>query len=96
LAEKLRAGGAGIPGFYTRTGLGTVIQNGHFPTKFNPDGTVAVYSQPKEVKVFKGEEYVLEEALTGDYAFVKAWKADKLGNLVFRATARYCRRICSF
>lgn len=70
LAERLRAGGAGIPGFYTATGVGTKIAEG------------------KEVKIFNGRDYILEKAITGDFAFVKAWKGDKFGNLVFRKTAR--------
>ncbi len=70
LAERLRAGGAGIPGFYTPTGVGTKIAEG------------------KEVKVFDGREYILEKGITGDFAFVKAWKGDKFGNLIFRKTAR--------
>ncbi|MEW6998655.1 CoA transferase subunit A [Colwelliaceae bacterium BS250] len=70
LAEKMRAGGAGIPGFYTATGVGTPVADG------------------KEVKEFNGREYILEEGLTGDFAIVKAWKADRYGNLVFRHTAR--------
>ncbi|SDS94273.1 3-oxoacid CoA-transferase subunit A [Halopseudomonas litoralis] len=70
LAEKLRAGGAGIPAFYTRTGYGTLIAEG------------------KETRQFNGEWYVMEESLTADIALVKAWKADKSGNLQFRKTAR--------
>ncbi|MGE7111862.1 CoA transferase subunit A [Lysinibacillus sp. NPDC047702] len=70
LAERLRAGGAGIPGFYTAAGVGTPIAEG------------------KEVKVFDGKEYILEKGITADFALVKAWKADKLGNLVFRKTSR--------
>ena len=70
LAERIRAGGAGIPGFYTATGVGTPIAEG------------------KEVKVFDGKEYLLERAIASDFALVKAWKADKLGNLVFRKTSR--------
>lgn len=70
LAEKLRAGGAGIPAFYTPTGVGTKAAEG------------------KEVKNFDGREYVLEHAIRGDFAFVKAWKGDKFGNLIFRKTAR--------
>jgi 3-oxoacid CoA-transferase subunit A len=69
LAEKMRAGGAGIPGFYTATGYGTPIADG------------------KEVKEFDGRSYILEESITGEFAIVKAWKADKFGNLVFRHTA---------
>lgn len=70
LAERMRAGGAGIPGFYTATGVGTKIAEG------------------KEVKVFDGREYILERGIVGDFAFVKAWKGDKFGNLVFRKTSR--------
>ncbi len=70
LAERLRAGGAGIPGFYTATGVGTPIAEG------------------KEVKVFDGKDYILEKGITADFALVKAWKADKLGNLVYRKTSR--------
>ncbi len=70
LAERIRAGGAGIPGFYTATGVGTPVAEG------------------KEHKEFNGKTYILEEAITGDFAFVKAWKADRSGNLIFRKTAR--------
>jgi 3-oxoacid CoA-transferase subunit A len=70
LAERLRAGGAGIPGFYTPTGVGTQIADG------------------KEIRVFDGREFVLEKGIVGDFAFVKAWKGDKFGNLIFRKTAR--------
>jgi 3-oxoacid CoA-transferase subunit A len=70
LAERIRAGGAGIPGFYTPTGVGTKVAEG------------------KEVKVFDGREYILERGIKGDFAFVKAWKGDKFGNLIFRKTAR--------
>jgi len=70
LAERLRAGGAGIPGFYTRTGVGTQIAQG------------------KELRVFRGEEYILEEGIVADLAIVKAWRADPKGNLLYRKTAR--------
>lgn len=70
LAEKLHAGGAGIPAFFTKTGVGTSVAEG------------------KEVREFDGEEYVMERSLTADVALVKAYKADKAGNLVFRKTAR--------
>lgn len=77
LAEKLRAGGAGIPAFFTRTGVGTVVAEG------------------KEVRAFKGENYILEESLVADVALVKAWKADKAGNLVYRRTARNFNPMCA-
>jgi 3-oxoacid CoA-transferase subunit A len=70
LAERMRAGGAGIPGFYTRTGVGTLIAEG------------------KEHKDFEGETYILERGIVADLAIVKAWKADRFGNLVYRKTAR--------
>ncbi|AEI41142.1 CoA transferase subunit A [Paenibacillus mucilaginosus] len=70
LAERIRAGGAGIPGFYTPTGVGTVVAEG------------------KEHKSFDGRTFVLERGIVGDFALVKAWKADTLGNLVYRRTSR--------
>ncbi len=70
LAERLRAGGAGIPAFFTPTGVGTLVAEG------------------KEIREFDGREYVMERGITGDFALVKAWKADRFGNLVFRKTAR--------
>ncbi|KAF8250320.1 3-oxoacid CoA-transferase [Wilcoxina mikolae CBS 423.85] len=84
LAERCRAGGAGIPAFYTPAAFGTWVQTGELPTKYNPDGTVAQYSKPREVRVFDGKSYIMEEAIKGDYAFVKAWRADPLGNCEFR------------
>jgi 3-oxoacid CoA-transferase subunit A len=70
LVERIRAGGAGIPAFYTPTGVGTVIGEG------------------KEVREFNGKKFLLERALRGDFAFIKAWKGDRWGNLVYRKTAR--------
>jgi 3-oxoacid CoA-transferase len=89
LAERLRAGGAGIPAFYTPTAYGTVIQTGGFPIKYHADGkTVEISSKPRETREFKGRNYVLEEAIVGDYSLIKAWKGDTDGNLIFRSTAR--------
>ena len=89
LAEKLRAGGAGIPGFYTRTGHGTILQNGGFPIKYKSDGkTVEISQGPKEVKTFNGKEYLLEESITGDFALIRAWRVDEKGNVQFRKSAR--------
>ena len=83
LAERMRAGGSGIPGFYTETGVGTVIAEG------------------KEEKVFDGQTYILERGIVADVSIVKAWKADRAGNLVFRKTARnfnppaaMCGKVC--
>ncbi|MWL87003.1 CoA transferase subunit A [Cupriavidus sp. SW-Y-13] len=77
LAEKLRAGGSGIPAFFTKTGVGTIVAEG------------------KEVREFNGEKYVMEQALVSDVALVKAHKADKAGNLVFRRTARNLNPVCA-
>jgi len=88
LAERCRAGGAGIPAFYTPTGVGTFLEEGGFPIKYNPDKTVAIGSKPREVKEFGGRKYILEEAITGDFALIKGWKADTKGNIIFRRTAR--------
>jgi 3-oxoacid CoA-transferase/3-oxoacid CoA-transferase subunit A len=87
LAERLRAGGAGIPAFYTPTGAGTAVSEGGMPLLYNPDGSVKKYSEKKEIRQFDGRDYVLEPAIRGQYAIVKAWKGDRYGNLVFRHTA---------
>jgi 3-oxoacid CoA-transferase subunit A len=87
LAERLRAGGAGIPAFYTPTGAGTAISDGGLPLKYAPDGAVAKLSTKKETRSFDGRTYVLEHAIRGDFAIVKAWKGDRFGNLVYRHTA---------
>ena len=82
LAEKFRAGGAGIPGFYTATGVGTVLEYGGFPIKYERDGkTVAIASEPREKKTFNGKDFLLEEGITGDFALIRAWRADERGNL---------------
>ena len=89
LAERMRAGGAGIPGFFTKTGVGTVIAEGKLEKQFptGPDGAM--------------EDYIMEEGMYADLAIVKAWKADETGNLVFRKTARNfnapaatCGKVC--
>jgi 3-oxoacid CoA-transferase/3-oxoacid CoA-transferase subunit A len=87
LAERIRAGGAGIPAFYTATGAGTAISDGGLPLRYAADGSVAKLSEKKETRGFGGRTYVLEPAITGDFALVKAWKADRFGNLVYRHTA---------
>ena len=88
LAEKLRAGGAGIAAFYTQTGVGTQVADGGLPRRYAADGSVAVASPAKDVHTFGEREYVLEEAITTDFALVHAWKGDRHGNLVFRKAAR--------
>ncbi|ROT42738.1 3-oxoacid CoA-transferase [Sodiomyces alkalinus F11] len=87
LAERCAAGGKGIPAFYTPAAFGTVVQTGDLPLQNNPDGTPAKFSYPKDVKVFNGKSYLLEHSIAGEYAFVKAYKADKLGNCQFRLAA---------
>ena len=87
LAERVRAGGAGIPAFYTPTGAHTAVSEGGMPVLYNPDGTVKKHSDKKEIRSFDGRDYVLEPAIRGDYAIVKAWKGDRHGNLVYRHTA---------
>jgi len=100
LAERMRAAGAGIPAFFTRTGAGTLVQHGGMPTRYAADGsrTVAASSAPRPSERFrdplarddcsKTSEYIMEHALSGDFALVKAWKGDTEGNLVYRKTAR--------
>src|SRR3712207_2130930 len=88
LAEKLRAGGAGIPAFFTPTGVGTQIAEGGLPWRYAPDGSVAVASPPKEVRPFGGRECVLEDSITTDYALVRAALGDRHGNLVFHSSTR--------
>jgi len=90
LAERMRAGGAGIPAFYTPCAAGTLVQEGGAPIKYKADGSgdIEIASSPRELRQFGKRYFVLEEAIVGDYALVKAWKADTRGNLVFRGTAR--------
>jgi 3-oxoacid CoA-transferase len=87
MAERMRAGGAGIPAFYTRTGAGTLIETGGFPVKYNPDGTVNIPADEKPVEIFDGVRYVRERAIIGDYALVRAKRGDRYGNLQFHGTA---------
>eukprot|EP00388_Colpodella_angusta_P020533 GDKJ01051479.1.p1 GENE.GDKJ01051479.1~~GDKJ01051479.1.p1 ORF type:complete len:508 (-),score=168.95 GDKJ01051479.1:332-1855(-) len=87
LAERLRAAGAGIPAFYTRTGYGTQVHKGGNPILYNKDGSVKIESSPREERSFNGKGYIMEEAIHGDVAIIKAHKGDKYGNLVFRGTA---------
>ncbi|MGK5533962.1 CoA transferase subunit A [Streptomyces sp. URMC 129] len=87
LAERLRAGGAGIPAFYTPAGVGTQVADGGLPWRHHPDGSVAVASPPKETRVIDGRAYVLEHAVTTDFALVRAARGDRHGNLVFRRSA---------
>jgi len=88
LAERLRAGGAGVGAFFTPTGVGTLVAEGGLPWRYHPDGTVALASQPKEVRTFHGKDMVLEESIVTDVALVRAAVADRAGNCVFHASAR--------
>jgi len=99
LAERLRAGGAGIPAFYTPTAAGTILEEGGFPIRFGPNGEMegpdVIQAQPRESREFNGRKYIMEEAITGDFSLIKAWKGDTHGNLVFRETARNFNPDCA-
>ncbi|HEV2889485.1 MAG TPA: CoA transferase subunit A [Frankiaceae bacterium] len=95
LAERLRAGGAGIPAFFTPAGVGTQVAEGGLPWKYDGSGGVAVGSPRKEVREFGGREYVLEESIVTDFALVRAWKGDRHGNLVYRMAARNFNPLCA-
>lgn len=104
MAERIRAGGAGIPAFYTPTAVGTLVEEGGIPLKYalhkesvegeedkeadktrnSNNGLVEIASEARETQVFNGQTYVLEKAITADYAIIKAQKADHEGNLVFK------------
>jgi 3-oxoacid CoA-transferase subunit A len=92
LAERMRAGGSGIAAFYTRTGVGTQVADGGLPWRYDTNGNVLVASSEKLLMTFETErgeeEFVLEEAITADFALVRAWKGDRHGNLIFRDAAR--------
>ena len=92
LAERMRAGGSGIPAFFTATGVGTQVAEGGLPWKYDADGGVLVASPAKETRVFttaEGEkEFVMEQAIVADFGLVRAWKGDRHGNLVYRDSAR--------
>ncbi|MBW0020159.1 MAG: CoA transferase subunit A [Mycobacterium sp.] len=87
LAERLRAGGMGIPAFYTPAGVGTQIADGGLPWRYDASGAVAVTSPRKETREFDGVTYVLERGIRTDFALVHAWKGDRHGNLVYRYAA---------
>ena len=92
LAERMRAGGSGIPAFFTATGVGTQVAEGGLPWKYDDAGNVTLSSPAKEVRSFETtdgpKEFVLEEAIVADFGLVRAWKGDRHGNLVFRQSAR--------
>jgi 3-oxoacid CoA-transferase subunit A len=95
LAERLRAGGAGIPAFYTPAGVGTWVADGGLPWRYAPDGTVALTSPAKEVRDFDGQDYVLEHGIVCDFALVRAARGDRHGNLVFHESARNFNPLCA-
>ncbi len=95
LAERLRAGGAGIPAFYTATGVGTQVAEGGLPWRYAPDGSVTLASPAKDTRDFGGRTYVLEEAITTDVALVHARLGDRAGNLVFHESARNFNPLCA-
>ncbi|GLI74747.1 hypothetical protein PoHVEF18_002994 [Penicillium ochrochloron] len=88
LAERLRAGGAGIPAFFTPTGVHTFIQEGKIPVRMDESGKVLESGKPRETREFNGKTYLMETALTGDVAILRAWKVDEAGNCVFRYTTK--------
>ncbi|WP_409060782.1 CoA transferase subunit A [Streptomyces sp. SYP-A7185] len=88
LAERLRAGGCGIPAFYTPAGVGTQVADGGLPWRYDGTGGVALASPAKEVREFDGREYVLEHGIRTDYALVRAARGDRHGNLVFNKSTR--------
>jgi 3-oxoacid CoA-transferase A subunit len=99
LAERLRAGGAGIPAFFTPTGVGSQVADGGLPWRYDDAGNVAVASPAKEVRVFERDgvprEYVLEHAIVADFALIRAWKGDRHGNLVFNKSSRNFNPLCA-
>lgn len=108
LAEKLRAGGSGIAGFWTRTGVGTQIAEGGLPWRYDAEGNIALSSPAKETRTFAVKErdadgttidteheFVLEEAISADFALVRATKGDRHGNLVFETTTRNFNPLCA-
>jgi 3-oxoacid CoA-transferase subunit A len=88
LAERLRAGGAGIAAFYTPSGAGTMLSDGTFALRYTADGATAEYLSEREVRTFSGREHVLEYGIIADFALVKAYQGDRKGNLRFRLSAR--------
>lgn len=95
LAERLRAGGCGIPAFYTPAGVGTQVAEGGLPWRYAPDGSVAVASPPREVREFAGTAYVLEESVRTDFALVRASRGDTMGNLIFHESTRNFNPLCA-
>ena len=95
LAERLRAGGSGIPAFYTPAGVGTLVAEGGLPWRYHADGTVAIESPPKEVRRFGEQDYVLELGIVTDFALVRAARGDRHGNLSYDASAQNFNPLCA-
>jgi len=95
LAERLRAGGGGIPACYTPAGVGTQVADGGLPWRYAADGSVAVLSPPKPTRTFGGREYVLEEGIVCDFALVRASIGDTAGNLIFHKATRNFNPLCA-
>jgi 3-oxoacid CoA-transferase subunit A len=95
LAERLRAGGCGIPAFFTAAGVGTQVADGGLPWRYASDGSIALASPAKETREYHGRTYVLEDAITTDFALVRAAKADRHGNLVFDKSSRNFNPLCA-
>ena len=95
LAERLRAGGSGIPAFYTPAGVGTLVADGGLPWRYDSDGNVAIASPEKEVRAFDGRDYVLERGIVTDFALVRAARGDRHGNLSYDASARNFNPLCA-
>jgi 3-oxoacid CoA-transferase subunit A len=95
LAERLRAGGCGIPAFFTPAGVGTLVADGGLPWRYGADGSVAVASPPKEARTYGGRDYILEEGIVCDFGLVHALRGDRYGNLVFNKSARNFNPLCA-
>jgi 3-oxoacid CoA-transferase subunit A len=95
LAERMRAGGMGIPAFYTPAGVATQVADGGLPWRYGPNGSVKVPSPRKETREFDGKTYVLEQAIRTDYALVHAVRGDTAGNLVFKGSAANFNPVCA-
>ncbi|MEO6991588.1 MAG: CoA transferase subunit A [Candidatus Baltobacteraceae bacterium] len=95
LAERLRAGGAGVAAFYTPTGVGTQVADGGLPWRYAPDGSIAIASPKKETRRFSERDYVMEEGIVCDFALVRASIGDRHGNLVYEKSTRNFNPLCA-
>jgi 3-oxoacid CoA-transferase subunit A len=95
LAERLRAGGAGIAAFFTPTGVGTQVADGGLPWRYAPGGSVALASPKKETRAYNGRDYVLEEGIVTDFALVRASRGDRHGNLMYDKSTRNFNPLCA-